>query len=178
MALTNIAYGAMASSDVINKNFLYLDNRITSEAQDTSSSISSILSNIATINTRLSEIAEEIQDNKTEFNSKLDNYKTKTKELVGLTSMVPNWSNCYSISNLSSYKVPKNGYILAVSDYDKAGNITVNGKSVVFKNRRNSYDNVSQLVVIPVLKGDVCSCSVEMLKIYFLPAKELSVSGF
>ena len=53
MALTTIEYGALASSQVMNNNFEYLDNRITSVSNTVTSNNSSILSNIASINTAI-----------------------------------------------------------------------------------------------------------------------------
>ena len=50
MALTKIEYGALASSSVMNNNFEYLDNRISSLSENLSSSNSGIYSNIASIN--------------------------------------------------------------------------------------------------------------------------------
>lgn len=54
MALTKIEYGALASSSVMNNNFEYLDDRITSVAQTMSSANSGIYSNIASINALIS----------------------------------------------------------------------------------------------------------------------------
>ena len=44
MALINIEYGSVARSDVLNKNFLYLDEKIADTNNSNATSISSILS--------------------------------------------------------------------------------------------------------------------------------------
>ena len=45
MALENIEYGSLASSETMNKNFMYLDDKIANTAESIMTSISSILSN-------------------------------------------------------------------------------------------------------------------------------------
>ncbi len=50
MPLTNIEYGSLASSEVMNDNFEYLDDRITTVAGNITSTASAINSNIASMN--------------------------------------------------------------------------------------------------------------------------------
>lgn len=178
MALTNIEYGSLASSDVMNKNFIYLDNKITETSDTITTTISSILSNIATINSRLSDLSEEINDCTEEFDTKLDEAKSKTKILVSKSNMVPNWSACAVIGEISSYQAPLNGYILVLPGTSGKGTLTVNGVTVNMKTRENSYDNAGQLVAIPVQKNDVVTSTVDLANAYFLPAAEISVDGF
>ena len=45
MALINIEYGSVARSEVLNKNFLYLDEKIADSNTSTATNISSIFSN-------------------------------------------------------------------------------------------------------------------------------------
>lgn len=61
MSLTTIEYGALASSQVMNNNFEYLDNRITSVNNTVTSNNSSVLSNIASINTSITNAANIIR---------------------------------------------------------------------------------------------------------------------
>ena len=81
MALINIEYGSLASSETMNQNFIYLDNKIAESSDSIMTSISSILSNIATINTRLNEITENMGDSINSLNAVLEDYKSKTKLL-------------------------------------------------------------------------------------------------
>lgn len=180
MALINIEYGALASSDTMNKNFSYLDNKIAETNESTLTSISSILSNISTINSRMSEITNLVEDSFSTMSSQIEEYKQKTKVLVNTASMVPDWSNITTISITadSIYTAKKNGYVLVVAVNNSAGNLMVNNKTIVFKTRANSYDNVSQLVVIPVNKNDVLTCTMSLTNAYFLPSKEISIENF
>lgn len=180
MALIDIEYGSLASSDTMNKNFMYLDEKIADTSDSIMTSISSILSNIATINSRINEISEKMSDSVTNLQAKLEDYKTKTKNLVNTATMVPNWRNCASISlNVGAkYTAPSNGYILLAPETISEGNLTVNGKTIVYKTINGQYDNGSQLVVFPVYNGDVVSSTVEYLNAYFVPAKQVSISNF
>lgn len=180
MALINIEYGSLASSETMNKNFMYLDNKIADSSETIMTSISSILSNIATINTRLNEISGSMEDSVDSLTSKIDDYKTKTKLLVNKSSMVPDWKNCASISITTedSYIVPSNGYLLLLPTSSASGNLVINNTTVVFKNRNNTYDNAAQLVAIPVFDGDVVSSDVTFSNIYFLPSKEIGINDF
>lgn len=178
MALTNIEYGSLASSETINKNFLYLDDRISETTENISTSISSVLSNIATINSRLGEMAEDIKDNNLEFNSKLSDFKTKTKQLISLVSMVPNWSNCFSIEDISSYEATSNGYLLVIPNLDETAELQVNNKTIVLAQKENTDSKSSQIVSIPLFKGDRCSYSVGISQAYFVPVREIQIRDF
>ena len=178
MALINIEYGSVARSEVLNKNFLYLDEKIADSNTNTATNISSILSNIATINARLNELAESVADYVDDFNSILDEYKTKTKILVKSASMLPNWSACVAIADTTSYTVPSNGYLLLTPKNTSKGVLTVNGMAVNFKLRSSADDNSAQMVAIPVREDDVISSNVEFVYAYFLPIAEVKVEGF
>lgn len=180
MALINIEYGSLASSEIMNKNFLYLDDKIAESYDSIQTSISSILSNIATINSRLNEVAENMQDSIEASSTTIEDYKTKTKLLIEKSSMVPDWTNCYAISINSGakYEVKSNGYILLLPTTSTTGNLTVNQKSVVFKTKTNNYDNSGQLVAIPVCCGDIVSSTATFDKVYFVPTKDVSVENF
>ena len=180
MALINIEYGSLASSDIMNKNFMYLDDKIADTSDSIMTSISSILSNIATINTRLNDMSNDMGDSFDELSSIIEEYKTKTKLLVNAASMVPDWKNCISVSitNDTKYIVPSNGYLLLLSNSTAKGNLLVNNMQVIFKKRANSYDNSSQLIAIPVAKNDEVISDVIFDNVYFLPNKDVILAGF
>lgn len=179
MALINIEYGSLASSETMNKNFLYLEDKITESSSSIMTSISSILSNIATINTNLSDLAETVNDYVEEFNTTLTDYKDKTKLLVNSVSMVPNWAGCYTISLATEFNSPSNGYLLILPETTSTGIISINGiLSFNIKEIRATYDNSSQLISIPVKKGDKISCSIQTITTYFLPASEINIENF
>lgn len=56
MALTEIEYGSLASSSIMNNNFEYLDNKIAAVSEDLQARDASINSNIVTINNSLTTL--------------------------------------------------------------------------------------------------------------------------
>ena len=73
MALIEIEYGALASSDVMNKNFEYLDNKISSVSEE-------IVANNATINSNLSSLNSNISATQEELNSSIENIQENLTE--------------------------------------------------------------------------------------------------
>ena len=73
MALTNIEYGSLASSDVMNQNFTYLDNRISSLSSDLTSNVATINSNIATVNSNISSMSDSYDESFQSVNTTLNN---------------------------------------------------------------------------------------------------------
>lgn len=178
MALINIEYGSLASSDIMNKNFLYLDDKIADNNNTVSTSISSILSNIATINTRLNDLAESLSDYVEQFTSSLEEYKTKTKLLVQKSLMVPNWTGCSVLADLTNYTAPSNGFLLLSTINTSEGIININGVDVSLKKRWSSYENCTLAVALPVKKDDLVKTSVSFYQAFFIPVSEISVEDF
>lgn len=180
MALINIEYGSIASSETMNTNFSYLDEKINTSNTQINTSISSILSNIATINSRLTEISENVTSSVASLQSTIADYKTKTKLLVLNSGMVPNWTACRSISFTSGtdFTATSNGYILFLPEAAGSGNLTINNSAVSLKTRANAYDNAAELIIIPVKSGDVASTTMSSQAAYFVPAAEISVENF
>lgn len=179
MALIDIEYGSLASSETMNKNFMYLDDKIAETSESIMTSISSILSNIATINTRLADISDVVTNSLEDLSAKLEDYKNKTKILVSKSSIVPNWKRCSEIylpAN-TEYTVSSNGFLL-IKPANYSGDLIVNGVSVVFKTNSSVYDNSMQLVSIPVYKGDIVKSTATLDNAYFLPALEVTVENF
>ena len=58
MALTKIEYGSLASSETMNNNFEYLDNRISTVVENVTTDNASIYSNIASINSLITQTAD------------------------------------------------------------------------------------------------------------------------
>lgn len=176
MTLENIGYGSIASSDLMNNNFLYLDNRITTVTSEINTMISSILSNIATINSRLGDISDNVQDDAKTFESKIEEYRNKSRLALNKLSMLPNWDKCFALTETeqSSYKVPKNGYLLLNPKPESKGNLKINDTTVVLKTRNASADNSSQLYFIPVKANDIAECTLTLNGAYFLPIVEIS----
>ena len=179
MALNDIKYGSLASSEILNDNFRYLDNKIENSSELTMTSISSILSNIATINTRLNEVTDLIESSITTINSTIDNYKAKTKLLVSKASMLPNWSACFVITiPTGGYTCTQNGYLLVIAHNNSAGEININGVNVKFKTIANAYDNASQMATIPVKANDIVTINLQYDYAYFLPTTTVDIENF
>lgn len=169
MDLKIIEYGSLASSEIMNNNFSYLDEKIETNSEATNTSISSLLSNIATINTRLNDLAEALADAVDANNLKLDDYKNKTNLLVLENTMVPNWLGCLPIEDLNSYEINKNGYLLLILDDMSDVSILINEVAVL----------LNPLVsCIPVKNGDVVTCTNEFKKAYFVPATFTAIENF
>ena len=162
----------------MNKNFMYLEDKIAESSESIMTSISSILSNIATINSRLSEITSDISDSNETLSTKLEDYKLKTKLLVKIASMVPNWTASFSVSLTEAFKATSNGYLLVLPAVAAKGSMYINGKEILLKNRDSVYDNAADLISIPMQEGDTVSSSMELKMVYFVPTKEMSVEGF
>lgn len=176
MSLINIEYGSIASSDTMNKNFSYLEDKILELSNSTNTMISTILSNIATINSKLGDISDDIKDDAMSFESKLEEYRNKSRLAINKLSMLPNWSKCFELTDAeqSNYKVPTNGFLLLNPTVDAKGTLTINDSTVTLKTRSGNYDNASQLYFIPVCAGDIASCTMKLIEAYFLPAAEIS----
>ena len=171
MTLTEIEYGSIASSSVMNNNFNHLNSRITQINESITTSISSIVSNIATINSALEDLASDLDDAETELNSKIEVYRAKTKLLVAKASVLPNWAACTEVTLPldGAYTVQSNGYLIVVPDAESTGNITINEKSISCP---------QTAVILPVAKGDAFFAGITLSKLYMLPLKEVSIEGF
>ena len=180
MALTNIRYGSVASSETMNNNFTYLENLIESTNETLSTSITSILSNIATINSRLNELTGDIEDSLSAMDTKIDGYKAKTKLLVSKINMLPNWAACSEIelSSSEAYTTNSNGYIVIMPEADSYGNLIINDEAYAIKQLTNSNDNAAEIIFIPVMSGDEIKSSLDIVTVYFIPSKEVSVENF
>ena len=75
MALTEIEYGSLASSDVMNKNFEYLDNKISDVSENINSNVATINSNIATVNSSISAMGENL-------NKSIESSIETTKQMI------------------------------------------------------------------------------------------------
>lgn len=71
MTLIEIEYGSLASSETMNKNFNYLDDKIKNSTDEINTNIATINSNIASINTSLENYNEEINSDIEKINNTL-----------------------------------------------------------------------------------------------------------
>ena len=170
MSLTNIEYGSLASSDTMNQNFNYLDKKIEENYDSTMTSLSSILSNIATINTRLSELSSTVSDNNSSLSSKLDEYKNKTKALVQKGTMVPHWNSCRSIAINNNYTATANGFVIIIPEANSNGSLKINTTTLEVSNK--------EIITLPIKNGDVVTSNISIKQAFFLPITEITVENF
>ncbi len=83
MALTNIEYGSVASSEVVNNNFQYLDDKISSVSQ-------SLTTNVTALSGSISSLSSVVDNNKTaaeEANEELqESIDDITEDIAAITS--------------------------------------------------------------------------------------------
>lgn len=180
MALINIPYGSIASSDTMNSNFQYLEDKILDANSSAESGISSLVSNIATINSRLDDISATLEDSLSELSEKIELYKNKLKLMVNKGSMLPNWNaaKVITLAQNTPYTALTNGYVLIIPQAASFGNITVNGYVVIAKSGSSSYDRSAQMLVVPVKKNDVINSAIALEKAYIVPSEEIVIENF
>lgn len=91
MALTEIEYGSLASSKILNGNFEYLDNRISNTVEDSAGVIAGINSNIASLNNSIDLVDAKIENSKNEFNTTLSENGVYTEIYQDGTSWYREW---------------------------------------------------------------------------------------
>ena len=171
MSLTKIEYGSLASSEILNKNFEYLEESMEEKIRNVMTSISSILSNIATINSRLSEQEELIEDNSSEAIANLNEYKNKTKIAIQKSCMIPHWNGATVITIGSLYNVKANGYLLIITNAESSnGMLKINTTTVNLEK--------DKLLVLPVKENDVVSSTLLIDKALFIPVTEINFENF
>ena len=69
MALTEIQYGSLASSEVMNNNFNYLDGRINTVSESIQTATEDINSDIVSINNSIGTLEDDIEENATAISS-------------------------------------------------------------------------------------------------------------
>lgn len=166
MSLINIEYGALASSETLNKNYTYLNEKITNSVDSLNTSISSLLSNIASINVKLNDLSDEINETAEDFLSKITNLKNKVQISVNSASILPNWNGCFAIDDLSNYVAEYNGFLLLNPEADMVENIEIN--DFIF--------SISSFVFIPIKAGDIVKSSANWQDIKFLPTSRVVIN--
>ena len=73
MSLTEIEYGSLASSEIMNNNFEFLDNKISSVSESIVTNIASVNSNIASINSSIASLSDDINNSLDDLDSSLEN---------------------------------------------------------------------------------------------------------
>lgn len=148
MALTEIEYGSLASSETMNNNFEYLDNKITSVSEDIVSATASINSNIASINTTLTNFSEGTNKNIEDINSSLSVLKENT---LYVNSYV-NGSSWYK--EYFSDKEKTTRVWLEQGGFSNFGNAQFQTRTITFAKPFSSICNVIGILFAPGAADD------------------------
>jgi hypothetical protein len=97
MPLTHIEYGSLASSDVMNDNFEYLDNRATTIANNLSQTASGINSTIASMNSTFTQKNEELQEDISDLSSDLADLRNDFES----KDITPDYAKAVTVYNSS-----------------------------------------------------------------------------
>ena len=84
MALTEIEYGSLASSEVMNNNFEYLDEKISDVSENLTSTVATINSNLATINSSMASMSDELNQAIEDLDSDLTEAAEESFSINGL----------------------------------------------------------------------------------------------
>lgn len=171
MPLTHIEYGSLASSEVMNDNFEYLDNRITTVADTLTTASSSIYSNIASVNSTLSQADEDLASDI----SDLESYAQAIRSDFDSQNNAPDYSKGIGIT--LPYTVVADGYVYGgVDGTDSTQYVQVNGKPVHGHCGYSGGKFVYSGSTFRVSAGDVVTKSRSGGSYYFYPMKGAGVN--
>lgn len=166
MALTHIEYGALASSETMNDNFDYLDNRISTVADSLSSNTSSIYSNIASLGGTVSAQIEDIVEDVSELAETVDGIRDD----IDSENNAPDYNRVVSIT--LPYTVTQRGYVYGgVYGLDANRYVYVNGKIVHGHCGYSGGIGVYSGSLFRVSPGDVITVDWASAGYYFYPMK-------
>lgn len=166
MALEHIEYGALASSELMNDNFEYLDDRISSVVASQTSTFSSIYSSIANLNSTLSQQGEDFESDI----SDLDDYAKAIRNDFDSQNNSPDYSHGIGIT--LPYTVTSDGYVYAgVEGVDSKKYVYVNGSIVHGHCGYSGGKAVYSGSVFRVSKDDVITCQKTHGSYFFYPMK-------
>lgn len=122
MALTNIEYGSVASSEVVNNNFQYLDDKISSVSQ-------SLSANTTSLSGSISSLSATVASNKNDIDSKVSTLQNDFDKAES------NLNSCMNrIYVKSSYRSGKNWYRLYSDSWIEQGGYVTFGYADNTKN--------------------------------------------
>ena len=166
MPLSHLEYGSLASSEELNDNFEYLDNRITTVAENLTSTSSSFYSNVANINSSFSQQNSEMAS---DIDSLGDALETLRDDFDSQNN-APDYS--HGIGIVLPYTVESDGYVYAgVNGLDFHRYVYVNGKKVHGHCGYGGGKEVYSGSLFRVSVGDVVSVDLAMDEYYFYPMK-------
>ena len=166
MALEHIEYGSLASSEMMNGNFEYLDDRISNLAETQASDISGVCSSIAGVNSSLSEQTAALSSDI----SSLSSYAQAIRRDLNAKNHAPNYARGVGIT--LPYTASKNGYVYAgVDGIDSVRYVYVNNHVVHGHCGYSGGYRVYSGSLFRVNQGDTVTCSRTYGNYYFYPMK-------
>jgi len=169
MPLTTITYGSLASSSVMNNNFNYLDNRISTVSDSLTSGNAAIYSSISSLSSSISEqtasIASDIEDLEDDLSELRDDFDGQNN--------APDYSLGVGIT--MPYTVEADGYVYAgVNGIDNMRYVFVNDNPVHGHCGYSGGKGVYSGSLFRVSTGDVVTVEREKGLYYFYPMKGAS----
>ncbi len=166
MPLTHIEYGSLASSETLNDNFEYLDDRVTTVANNLVSTSTSIYSNISGLNTSLSAQISELTSDISDLGEDLD----ELRQSFTSKNDSPDYSRGVGIT--LPYTASADGYVYAgVDGMDYKKYVYVNQKIVHGHCGYSGGYYVYSGSVFRVSAGDVVTTDSASGPYYFFPMK-------
>lgn len=166
MPLTHIEYGSLASSETMNDNFEYLDDRVTAVANNLVSSTTSIYSNIsglsASISEEISGLGSDISELEDDLGDLRDDFDSQNN--------APDYSRGVGIT--LPYTAEADGYVYAgVNGMDYMSYVYVNNKIVHGHCGYSGGYAVYSGSIFRVSTGDVITVDRTLGSYYFYPMK-------
>ena len=166
MPLTHIEYGSLASSETMNDNFEYLDDRVTTVANSLVSTSTNIYSSLSGLNASLSS---QISDLASDVDGLGDDLDALRGDFTSQNN-APNYSRGVGIT--LPYSVTKDGYVYAgVNGMDYMSYVYVNQKVVHGHCGYSGGYSVYSGSVFRVSAGDVVTANRTSGSYYFYPMK-------
>lgn len=169
MALTNIEYGSLASSETMNTNFQYLDNRISTVVENNISTSASINSNIASLSSSLSLLSSNINTSIVNINSLIDELEGMIDEI----SFLPDYTKAFTIT--SPYTATMDGWIYAqawVASGIESASIYIDDMQIVLNQGLNNREGAhGPSAFVPIASGSVFRTSGNVHTKTFIPMK-------
>lgn len=164
MPLTTIQYGSLASSSVMNDNFGYLDNKITTVSGNLTTVSASIYSSLSSMNStyteQIEDITSDISDLETDLGSLRDDFDSY--------NIAPNYSQAVAINYTSGDEVGFDGWLAVKFRAVGGSDVTVSINSVPVLSGLAGTNNIcGSSGVVLVSSDDVLTWSGPITDIYF-----------
>ncbi len=169
MALTNIEYGSLASSETMNTNFQYLDNRISTVVENNISANAVINSNIATLNSSISSLSSSVNGSIANINNSIDELEGKIDEI----SFLPDYTKAFSIP--SPYTATMDGYVYAYAwcaSGTEGASMYIDDFQIILNGGLNNREGAhGPSALAPISKGATFTTSGNIQIRTFIPMK-------